>query len=182
MRVNGMLKGGSESYNYMLLSVILSNGCFRPCNGSVIVCNGWADGFILANRQRITMSRTAMMGRGVVLRGGFSLYLSIDEGWREAAGIDVDDTCRLEIEEVGDSSLTVVLFVDEDYSEVEDPPEKFDIEPVDIKTDIQWCLPADIRREFGITADFSYNAEFIGDGQIRYEIVSPTAQDERLLT
>jgi len=122
-----------------------------------------------------------MMGRGVVLRGGFSLYLSIDQEWREAACLEVDDTCRLEIEDIGDSSLTVTLFVDEDYSEVEDPPGKFDIDPVDIKTDIQWCLPADIRREFGISEDFSYNAEYLGEGEIRYEIVSPTARDDRLL-
>ncbi|WP_228841853.1 hypothetical protein [Haloarcula sp. CBA1127] len=87
------------------------------------------------------MSRTAMMGRGVVLRGGFSLYLSIDEEWREVAGLDVDDTCRLGIEEIGDSSLTVALFIGDDYDEVEDPPGQFDIDPVDIKTDVQWCLP-----------------------------------------
>ena len=127
------------------------------------------------------MANSVMLGRSVVQRGGVSLYLSIDHGWQEAAGLDVDDTCRLEIEEVGDASLTVALFIDKDYGTVADPPGQFDIEPVDIQTDLQWCLPPDMRHEFGISEEFTYSAEYHGDGEIHYEFTSPTVRDERLL-
>ncbi|EMA09565.1 hypothetical protein C435_21954 [Haloarcula marismortui ATCC 33799] len=117
----------------------------------------------------------------MIQRGSFSLYLSIDQGWQQAAGLDIDDTCRLEIENVGESSLAVALYIDEDYSTVADPPGQFDIEPVDIQTGVQWCLPADVRREFGISEEFAYSAEYHGDGEIYYELKSPTVRDDRLL-
>jgi hypothetical protein len=127
------------------------------------------------------MANSVMLGRSVVQRGSVSLYLRIDQGWQQDAGLDVDDTCRLEIKDVGESSLTVALYIDEDYSTVADPPGQFDIEPVDIRTSIQWCLPADVRREFGISKEFTYNAEYHGDGEIHYELTSPTVRDDRLL-
>ena len=127
------------------------------------------------------MSKTAIMGRGVVLRGGFSLYLSIDEDWMQDAGLEVSDTCRLGVGEIGEASMTIQLWIDQDYEDVDAAPGKFDVEPVDIVTDVQWCLPCDIRREYGITGEFAYNAEYLGDGEILYELVSPTARDDRLL-
>jgi hypothetical protein len=127
------------------------------------------------------MANSVILGRSVVLRGGVSLYLTIDPAWQDSADLDLDDTCRLEIEEIGESSLTVALFIDEDYSAVQDPPGQFDIEPVDLQTTVQWCLPAGIRRKFGISEEFAYSAEYHGDGEIHYEIRSPTVRDDHLL-
>ena len=127
------------------------------------------------------MANSVILGRSIVLRGGVSLYLTIDPAWQDSADLDLDDTCRLEIEEVGESSLTVALFIDEDYSAVQDPPGQFDIEPVDLQTTVQWCLPADIRRKFGISEEFAYSAEYHGDGEIHYKIRSPAVRDDHLL-
>jgi hypothetical protein len=69
-----------------------------------------------------------MIARSVVRRRGGSLYLSIDLTWRDPTSLDIGDTCRLEIEEVGDASVTVALYIDEDYSTVADPPGQFDID------------------------------------------------------
>jgi len=40
----------------------------------------------------------------------------------------------MEIKAVGESSLTVALFIAKNCSAVADPPGQFDIEPVDIQT------------------------------------------------
>ena len=95
---------------------------------------GSADALILGYCQLVGMANSVILGRTMVLRGGVSLYLTIDPAWQDSADLGLDDTCRLEIEEVGESSLTVALFIDENYSAVADPLGQFDIEPVDIQT------------------------------------------------
>ncbi|MGB9950856.1 hypothetical protein ACOZ4F_00395 (plasmid) [Haloarcula marismortui] len=127
------------------------------------------------------MSQTAILGRDIILRGQVSLYLSIDADWVSRAGLDMEDTCRLQLGGVEDGALTVTLFIDQDYSDSDNPPGQFDIDPVDVQTDIQWCLPSDIRHDRGITGEFGYNAEYLGDGRIEYRLVSPSARDDRLL-
>lgn len=97
------------------------------------------------------------------------------------AGLDFDDTCRLQLDGIADSTLTVTQFIDQDYSDIEDPPGQFDIDPVDVQTDIQWCLPSDIHHDGRITGDFGYNAEYLGDGRIEYRLVSQSVRNGRLL-
>lgn len=118
---------------------------------------------------------------GTYFPGEVSLYLSIDADWAVDVDFDVDDVCRLQLGGVEDGALTVTLFIDQDYSDSDNPPGQFDIDPVAVQPDIQWCLPSDIRHDRGITGEFGYNADYFGDGRIEYRLVSPSVRDDRLL-
>lgn len=129
-----------------------------------------------------TTSRTTALGRSVIQRGGYSLYLSIDREWLAACDTPVDAVVRLERVEFEEGLLRLRLHIDRDYAEVSRPPGDWDINFVDINTGLQWAIPSGVRRLHGIDEEFIYNMEFnSSESVVDYDIVSPSQREELLV-
>lgn len=119
------------------------------------------------------MPQQRLMGQHLSERGGVSLYGRILDAWFEDVDGCQEDNWRLAIED--SDGLTLRLHFGEDFSsDGFQAPGAFDINPVDIKTATVWAIPADVRREYGLDDSWCYNAEYVGDGEAVYDIVSPS--------